>query len=143
MQSMSIPNMMRLRRLRRGVVILLLALGLFDMAVIDLIDPQLCHDGFAPTTGAAHAQNASEKFDQNVPVKVAISHRGSLPRQDPHSDSSPASTEEDCFCCCSHILPSCQVNYMTLDTMPRIDIPLIDSLPAPPPQATFHPPRLV
>ena len=134
---------MRLRRLRRGMAILLLALGLFDLAVIDTIAPQLCDDGFATTADAAPAQNAAEKFDQNVPVEAAISDRGSLAQQDSHSDSSPASTDECCFCCCSNILPGCPIYQTALNTAPRIDIPLIASLPSPPPQDTFHPPRLV
>ena len=134
---------MRLRRLRRGTVILLLALVFFDLAVVDMIASQRCGGGFATTAGAAPAQNVAEKSDQNVPAKVAISRQEALPQQGSHSDSSPASTEEGCFCCCSHILPGCQVNYVTLDTTSRIDIPLIEFLPSPPPQDTFHPPRLV
>jgi hypothetical protein len=141
MQSRSMPDLMRLRRLRRGTAVLLLAIAFFDLAVIDMIDPQLCNDGLATVAGAAPAQNAAEMLDQNAPAEVAIRRQGSLPQQDSHSDSSPASTEEDCFCCCSHILPGYSVSQVTLNIMPRVDIPLIASLPSPPPQDTFHPPR--
>jgi hypothetical protein len=135
------PNLMKLGYLRRGIVILLLAIAFVDLAVIDMIAPQLCNDGFATMAVAAPQQNAAENLDQKATVEAAISDQGSLPQQNSHSDSSPDSTEEDCFCCCSHILPGYTVNHMTLNTMPRVDIPLIASLPSPPPQDTFHPPR--
>jgi hypothetical protein len=141
MQSRSMPNLMNPRRLRRGMAILLLTFAFFDLAVIDIIAPQLCNDGFSTKAGAASAQNASEKFDQNATVEAAIGARNSSPQQDSHSNSSPASTEEDCFCCCSHILPGFSFEYVTLNTMPRVAIALIASLPAPPPQDAFHPPR--
>jgi hypothetical protein len=136
------PNLMKLGYLRRGMVILLLAFAFFDLAVIDIISPQICNDEFSTIAGAAPAQNAFEEFDQNAPVEAALGAQSSLPQQESHSDSSPASTEEDCFCCCSHILPGFSFEYVTLNTMPRVDIALIASLPTPPPQDTFHPPRL-
>lgn len=111
--------------LRRGMAVLLLAIAFVDLAVIDIIAPQICNDGFFTIAGAAPAQNDAEKFDQ-----------------DSHSESSPASTEEDCFCCCSHVLPCFSVDYITPNTTPRVNIALIASLPTPPPQDTFHPPRV-
>jgi hypothetical protein len=135
------PNLMNPSRLHRGMAILLLAFAFFDMAVIDIFAPQSCNDGFSTMADAAPAQNASEKFDQNALVEAALGAHNSLPQQDSHSDSSPASSEEDCFCCCSHILPGFSFEYVTLNTIPRVDIALIASLPAPPPQDTFHPPR--
>lgn len=141
MQLRPMPNLMKPDCLRRGMVIFLLTFAFFDLAVIDIIAPQLCNDGFSAMVGAAPAQNAAGKFDQNAPVEAALGARSSLPQQDSHSDSSPASAEEDCFCCCSHILPGFSFEYLTLNTMPRIGAPLITSLPSPPPQDTFHPPR--
>jgi hypothetical protein len=128
--------------LRRGMAVFLLAIAFFDLAVIDIIAPQICNDGFSTIAGAAPAQNDAEKFGQNATVEVAIGVRNSFPQQDSHSESSPASTDEDCFCCCSHILPCFSVDYVTPNTTPRVNIPLIASLPTPPPQDTFHPPRV-
>jgi hypothetical protein len=128
--------------LRRGMAVLLLAIAFFDLAIIDIISPQICYDEFSTIAGAAPAQNVAETFDQDAAVEVAIGVRNSLPQQDSHSESSPASTEEDCFCCCSHILPCFSVDCITPNTTPRVNIPLIASLPTPPPQDTFHPPRM-
>jgi hypothetical protein len=136
------PYLMKPGYLRRGMAVLLLAIAFFDLAVIDIIAPQICNDGFFTIAGAAPVQNDAEKFDQDATVEVAIGVRNSLPQQDSHSESSPASTEEDCFCCCSHVLPCFSLDYVTPNTTPRVNIALIASLPTPPPQDTFHPPRM-
>jgi len=136
------PYLMKPGYLRRGMAVLLLAIAFFDLAVIDIIAPQICNDGFSTIAGAAPAQNDGEKFDQNATVEVAIGVRNSFPQQDSHSESSPASTEEDCFCCCSHVMPCFSVDYVTPNTTSRVNIALIASLPTPPPQDTFHPPRV-
>jgi hypothetical protein len=61
-------NLMKLGYLRRGMAILLLAFAFFDLAVIDIIAPQLCNDGFSTMAGDALAQIAAGKFDQNATV---------------------------------------------------------------------------
>ena len=134
-------NLMKPGYLRRGMAILLLAFAFFDLAVIDIIAPQICNDEFSTIAVSAPAQNASGEFDLNGTVEAAIGAQSSLPQQESHSESSPASTDEDCFCCCSHILPGFSFDCITLNTMPRVAIALIASLPSPPPQDTFHPPR--
>lgn len=143
MQSRAYRRLISNGSWRHAVAVLLLGFASFDLVVIDMIAPQLCNDGLATMADVAPAQNAFENINQNAAIDAAICNRGSLPQQDSHSDSSPASTDEECFCCCSHVLPGFPVNNETLNTAPRIDIPLIASLPSPPPQGTFHPPRLV
>jgi hypothetical protein len=55
--------------------------------------------------------------------------------------SSPLQAEEECFCCCTHILPSIHFAAASLDTtLPENDL-TNPHLPSPPPQNTFHPPR--
>jgi len=142
MQSKAYHRLIKNGRWRHFLAVLLLGYALFDLAVIDLIAPQRCNDGFTTMAYAAPARNAAERSDQNAALAVAISNQASLSKQDSHSDSSPASTDEDCFCCCSHIMPGCPVNHVTLNTAPRVGIPAIESLPSSPTQDTFHPPRL-
>jgi hypothetical protein len=126
---------------RHVLAFLLLGIASFDLTVVDLISPQLCEDRSGAIAGViptGPAKNADGRSDQNTAVKVVITDQDSLPQQ----DSSPASADDDCFCCCSHVLPVYSINQVTLDTMPRIDVSLIDTLPSAPPQDTFHPPRL-
>jgi len=126
---------------RQTVVFLLLGIASFDMTVVDMISPQLCEDGSGAIAGvvtAGLAENAAGRSDQKALAEVAISRQDSLPQQ----DSSEAAAEDDCFCCCSHVLPVFSINQVTLNTPPRIDVPFIETLPSPPPQDMFHPPRL-
>jgi hypothetical protein len=126
---------------RHVLAFLLLGIVSFDLTVIDMISPQRCEDGSGAIAGvipAEPAENAEGRSGQNTAVKVAITDQDSLPQQ----NSSPASAGDDCFCCCSHVLPVHTINQVTLNTMPRINVPSIETLPSPPPQDTFHPPRL-
>jgi hypothetical protein len=124
-------------RWRDLAAFLLLGIASFDLIVVDMISPQLCGDASGAIAGTIPVDNACGRSDQTATVKVAIIDQDSLPQQ----DSSQESVEDECFCCCSHVLPCSLVNHVTLNRMPRIGVTLIKSLPSPPPQDTFHPPR--
>jgi hypothetical protein len=125
---------MRQSRLRRGTAIFLLAFAFVDMTLIDLAFPQLCGDGRV----AMAAFSANEDWRQNDDGCAAAGGRDSQQGRDSH----PASTDEDCFCCCSHIIPGCRIAVAPLEMAPRLNIPSTEPLLSPPPQDTFHPPRL-
>jgi len=118
---------------QRTVAVLLLALAFVDITLIDAVSPQFCGDGAGSPAGfiVADAARATTVENQNTRTD-----------RDSHSDSMPASTDEDCFCCCSHILLGYTFNVSTLIQRVRLNIPSSDILPNPPPQGTFHPPRL-
>jgi hypothetical protein len=104
--------------------------------VADLATPHLCGeelDGFPKSASIAEgAETATEHS--------AISSTAA----DRHEDesSSPAPLSEDCFCCCSHILPGAHftVGNLTLQTM--MSEPSISFLPTAPSNKPFRPPRL-
>ncbi len=133
MQSGIHHKLVRLGRWQRGVVVLLLALAFVDILLIDMVSPQFCNDGAGSRAGFVVADVAHE---------TAIDSQKSQTDRDSHSDSTPASTDEDCFCCCSHIVLDCAFNFATLIPSVRLGIPSSDILPSPPLQDTFHPPRL-
>ncbi len=55
------------------------------------------------------------------------------------ADSAPI--EEECFCCCTHILPGIHFEAVSLEArLPENDL-TNPHLPSPPPQNAFHPPR--
>lgn len=61
--------------------------------------------------------------------------------QHDHSQNNQTSCE-DCFCCCSHILPSSHISPEPLEIQLQIaDLHKL-FLPAAPPRDTFRPPRL-
>jgi len=125
---------MRLDRLRRGVAIFLLAFAFFDMAIVDVFFPQACGEQQMSTPSAGPVDTTEESAGESMAVK----NHDSQPGQDSHESSS----DEDCFCCCSHIIPTAHVNVLTLNSPPQAADPAITSLPSAPPHGTYRPPRL-
>ncbi len=121
-------------RLRRGIAIFLVAFAFFDLTVVDMISPELCGDEQESLFFANESQPAEESVDE----PGAISEQDSKPAQDTHQ--SPA--DEDCFCCCSHIIPGICVNVAVLNNSPQPGVLEIASLPSSPPRDAFHPPRI-
>jgi len=126
-------KLVRMGRWQRVAAVLLLALAFVDITLIDAILPQLCSDGAGSRAGF---------IAPDVTREIAVENQNSRTDRDSHSDSMPASTDEDCFCCCSHIAPGYAFNVVTLIPSVRLNTPPADILPSPPPQDTFHPPRL-
>ena len=124
---------MRLDRLRRGVAIFLLVFASYDMAIVDVFFPQTCGEQQMSLPSSGPVGSTEESAGE----KIAVKNHDSQPGQDSHESSA----DEDCFCCCSHIIPSPHVNVVTLNSPPQADDPAITSLPAAPPRGAYHPPR--
>jgi hypothetical protein len=122
---------MRPNRLRRGIVIFLLAFAFVDLTLIDLAFPQLCNDDCLAMAAAPQNEGSRQSDDECAPPDG----------RDSQGDSQPASTDEDCFCCCSHIIPGYWIAVAPLEMTPRLNIPSTEPLLSPPPRDTFHPPR--
>lgn len=134
MQSKLLQSLMRLDRLRRGVAIFLLAFAFFDLAVVDMFSPQLCGD-----EQVSHSLTGPVDSTEEVAGEAgAIKTHDSQPGQDSHQ--SPI--DEDCFCCCSHIIPGVCISVAVLNGSPQPGASAISSLPLSPPRDAFHPPRL-
>jgi hypothetical protein len=128
---------MRLHRLRRGIAVFLVAFAFFDMGIVDVFFPQLCGDEQAPQSINNPVESTDRSSGKTVDNSMAVSNHDSQPDQDSHQSSS----DEDCFCCCPHIIPGVQVDVATLNFPPRLDDPAIPSLPSSSPRGVFHPPR--
>jgi hypothetical protein len=134
MPSKSFQNLMKLDRLRRGMAIFLLAFAFFDMAVVDVFFPQLCGDEHASDSFTSTAKSTEKIADEFAVTRNQDSQ--------PVQDSRQSGTDEDCFCCCSHIIPSPHVSVAALNCPPQPDDPAIPSFPSSSPHGVFHPPRL-
>lgn len=134
MQSKLLQSLTRPDRLRRGVAIFLLAFALFDLTVVDIFFPQLCGDEQMSLSLTGPVDSTEEVTDESGTSQPHDSQ--------PNQDSHQSPIDEDCFCCCSHIIPSPQVNVIALNSPPQPGAPAITSLPLAPPRDTFHPPRL-
>jgi hypothetical protein len=140
-------SLMSLGHLHRGISIFLLAFVLFDMAFIDVFFPQLCGDGPASPSLITPVESTDKPTEKVAGVKsigkvaavlAPAGDHGSKPDQDSHQSRA----DEDCFCCCSHVIPSPHINLNALNYPPQLDDPAIFSLPLSPPHDAFHPPRL-
>lgn len=125
-------KLLRSRGLRRSLAILLLMFAVFDLAIVDTLFPQLCNDEYLSSPSIKSTEAA-------INESVVITTHDSQPVQ----DSLPPSTDEDCFCCCSHIVLGYAVNAVAPLARPSVIISLDGILPSAPPQDTYHPPRFV
>ena len=112
--------------MQRALASLLLSLCFLDLTVVDWYMPELCE---------ADSFRALAVTDQTQPIADL-----SLP---PASDDHESSDcDEDCFCCCAHILPSAHFSFPALAVLPervadRMSLPL-SALPT----YLYRPPRL-
>ncbi|HZN11272.1 MAG TPA: hypothetical protein VFC61_06330 [Blastocatellia bacterium] len=109
-------NLLTLGLLQRGLACFLLVFTFADVTIIDLVSPELCGEAAAGWPADA---------DGTRPESPA-----------------PDVTDEDCFCCCSHVIPAAHVEIASFNQQPTAGAPRHFGLPSSPPRDTFHPPRL-
>ena len=127
MRAIQLDNLLRPNRAYRAIAIFFLVFAFTDLAC-----PWLCQEDFAGLTGQGHAQKSPEAI-------VSADLRSEDHQQD--QDSKSGTLEEDCFCCCSHVQPSCRP-IMPAISPDNSGFPLpLAGLPVPPPTGTYHPPR--
>ncbi len=124
-RTLLMQTALRARSLRRREIFRVAALALLLLAVADLALPQLCGE-------------ANESLFAAETVAGAVGHADGSGESLPHQAPS-----EDCFCCCSHIVSEDSASplhrFAIVSGSGRIALP---SVPAPPLQLLFHPPRL-
>ena len=123
------------RTAQRAMALLLLSISLFDLTIIDLFAPGLC-EGEGTTAAVAQAATDVSKAKGSNPGfsdETGTQHRDS---------SEPSALEEDCFCCCAHILPSDYFRIPALPLPPERVVSISALLPSSPPLEMYHPPRI-
>lgn len=126
-------------RRRHGRVVRGLAVFFLLFTSADIALPQyFCEEevGGIPLSRALPA-DATER-DLVASVSSVSSSKDSRPeapdREAPH--------EEDCFCCCAHVLPGLILSSVgASDASSSADLLPSDSLPSPPLRGTYRPPR--
>jgi len=120
-------------RIFRGVALLFLA-----FTFVDLASPEVCAEdifGF-PHSALTKAAAAADR----APANEARSSTSSLPSD---RDSEPSHTDEDCFCCCSHLVVTAHYSLAGEElTNARYTAQSLRRLASHPPNP-FHPPRPV
>ena len=126
---------MRQGSLHRWLAVLFLLFASTDISA-DIVSTELCCEelsGLASCT--VDVSTLAQDFDS-----VAII--GVKDNSTPDQPSTPIPNEEECFCCCSHIIPSVHFEIADLDVEPLVSGFANFILPIPPPQSMYHPPRL-
>jgi len=98
--------------------------------LIDLSVPQVCTADFDAPAPIADASN--------TPQVLATSPES----HDDGSSSIPFQQDDDCFCCCSHVLPSSFVLVERLKAVSSTEKEDDAPVPYRPANTPFHPPRI-
>lgn len=117
----------------RGIAVFFLL-----FTIVDISSPHVCCEelnGLVESVAQSAAVNASI-VDDGVTAIINDDSRSQPPAK-------PSASEEDCFCCCSHVLPSLSLNMAVLDCKSPETDPQQDCLLTPPLRALYHPPRFV
>jgi hypothetical protein len=124
------------RRLARGIVMLFLI-----YTGLDLASPQLCKgDALGDAGGRETIAATFCDGDENIPAQASI-NKSSGEQQDQPSEE--PCNDEDCFCCCAHILPgTITVSLETSDAITPATFSGSLSTPTPSLASEFHPPRI-
>lgn len=112
------------------------ALFFILFAFADLSVPQLCCEEL----GGSSLPSASLASSNNQSDELSLSLASGRPQQNPSKNTEES--DEDCFCCCSHIVPGSHFNVALLEMKSAVTNPADNFLPTSPPDAQFHPPRL-
>lgn len=125
----------QLRAAQRAIALLLLTMTFVDIAIIDVFVPGLCErEGtMISLAQAATAVSNTNDIPQHIFDTNSTEHQKS---------SAPSPIEEDCFCCCAHILPTAFYRLPVLQFSSESTVSMIAFLPSSPPLKTFRPPRL-
>jgi hypothetical protein len=138
MLSKFCKRLMRPGRLHRGIAIFFLAFTFADLVIADTLAPELCTEGAVVLPIVVEQAMGSEAY----PWADAV--RTTTPDSKPCGEQSerPEGLDEDCFCCCSHIIPGVHFETVELTDGSRLGSPANVFIPSSPPRGTYRPPRL-
>lgn len=121
-------------RFARVIVILFLV-----YAGVDIANPQLCSDEFAPRS-VLLASNTERRAEEPSTAIFIGNSEETEQREEP---SAPHS-EDDCFCCCTHVLPGLTTHPNGASDVVSQGLMLIpQSVTSAHLNALYHPPRTV
>lgn len=114
-------------RMVRAIAVLFLFYTAVEITV-----PQFCSEA-SGVLSISEAARASMILSVLSPA--ADNNQKELPSEQPSSD-------EDCFCCCAHVVPGRAIAAIAItDLMPSFTVQRKIDLPSPPLQSPYHPPR--
>jgi hypothetical protein len=133
-------NLMKPGYLRRGIAIFFLIFTFMDLVCIDLLWQRGCAEEATVLTLLSKTSVVSEVIQENGVSGLAQNAAQNQPGHP--ADDKPAGIDEDCFCCCSHLIHGIRIEVSVLNGSPQPGDPAILIIPSSPSRGTFHPPRL-
>ena len=118
-------------RFARFIVILFLG-----YAGVDIANPQLCNDEFAPSS-VLLAETRAEEPSTGVSI-------GDSEKSEQREQPSRPHSEDDCFCCCTHVLPGVTTHPSgAFDVISQGLTLMPQSVTSAHLMALYHPPRTI
>ena len=135
MLSLSCTRLVISRRLIRGIALMFLIYTAMDLAAPGVCRGEALGDGRPGLVAAA-------KRSTNKTTTTSIGQKESKTNQPTNEPSQRPSDDDDCFCCCSHVIPGTVIVGVAVTDV-RSPSAFLESLsvPSPPLARTFHPPR--
>lgn len=124
-------NRRKTHRWQRNVSLVLLLFCFYDMVVADVLFPGSCE-----REGAMIPSSATPASDQQ-----RRSTRADVEQEQHQTPADSMPVEDDCFCCCAHIVPAESYNVPPLLFHPPSIESHPGSIPATPFADLFRPPR--
>ena len=137
MSSVSNTSFSRKRRLIRGIALLFLIHAAMDLAFPELCRGETLEDDCQGLIAEATLQRIGIASTPVASIAASNKQRTNDPSEQP-------SGGDDCFCCCSHVLPGTVIAAMAVNDI-RSPVTRLEYLSAasPPLARAFRPPRLV
>lgn len=129
-----------MNRIAKGRLVRSVAILFLIYTGLDIACPQICNEEVVSVTA-----NEASLPDSNSAANMALSVRASSDKQDQQNGpTEQKSQDEDCFCCCAHIVPGVVYVAPALSGLksPR-SVPGSTAVLTPPLFGTFRPPRFV
>jgi hypothetical protein len=135
MSSVSNTRFGTKRRLIRGIALLFLVYTAIDIAAPDLCKGETLGDAGHRLIAVGDPKSAGTLGSPIARIEPADQQSPSDPSEQPHDD-------DDCFCCCSHVLPGTVTAAVAVtDLVSSVTNLEHDSVLSPPLARAFHSPR--
>ena len=126
-------------RKNHGHLVRVLVIFFLLHAGADLVMPQYFCSGEEVGSIPVQRDALAVISETDIPTLISVS---SPTNSQPEQPQEQEPHEEDCFCCCAHVLPGAVIgSLVAFDLTSLPSPPGMASLPSPPLRGTYHPPR--
>lgn len=129
--------------LQRGIATFFLVFTFMDLVFIDVLGQRGCLEESLSLPVLSTSVKLSEATKKNETPRLAIVKAANYDEPlHPDGEAPLGCFDEDCFCCCSHLIPSVSLDLNVLNGPIEASISAISPFPLSPLHGTYHPPRL-